>query len=163
MACFCTILPILWWNVAEICIFLPFLAAFCLILQSTYQNSTKESQNDHKRCPKWAEMGQKWTKKRLTNYPKGLKMGSKRHQNDPKWWQNDAKMIPKWHQNDTGSTPKWSKTSIVWPKQCVKNSSKTVKQSTNNGHYTQTVIKVHKNTQNPLRILPDTPTCCTLS
>ena len=45
---------------------------------------------------------------------KGLKTGSKRRQNDPKWCQNDAKLIPKWHQNDPGSTQKWSKITPQW-------------------------------------------------
>ena len=32
-------------------------------------------------------------------------MGPKRHQNNPKWCQNDANMIPKWPQSELAATP----------------------------------------------------------
>ena len=101
----------------------------------------------------------------------GPKMCPKRHQNNSKWGQNDDNTISEWLQNDAGSTQKWSKSSKItpfWsqkmatytPQKVPKMAQKRTKMSIMT---TKTVQKPSApsekstKTQNPLRILPDTP------
>ena len=81
---FCTIFDYYLWILAEICIFLPSLRLFFLILQLTSQNTTKKTM-----IVKTAQKRLKWPR----NCPKIAQKGFKKAQNEDK---NDTKTSPEW-------------------------------------------------------------------
>ena len=110
---------------------------------------------------------------------KASKWGQNGTKTTPKWCQKDAKMIPKWPKVTPDRPQKLSKITPKWPifhqflahfDTFLAQERLTMVKRGKKNYYQKPVQKsskhswkLRKNTQNPLRMLPDTPTCCTLS
>ena len=156
------------------CIFLHYIASFCSFLYWKSQYTTKKiNKKDRKNTPKMnPNNGPKMAQKDLT-------MRSNRRQNDPemmlKRCQIDRKTSQKW----SIITPKWPILTHFWAifthfglilailnRFWLQKGSKRPKIVKNDVKTLKTHLDLHQstqNTQNPLRILPDAPTCCTIS
>ena len=95
----------IWRKFADLCFPLP---SFCLMLQSTSQNITKN-------------------RKMTVNVPKNELKCPKMVRKDPKWCQNATKTTPKRPHNDAKTMPKWSLSDLKMTLDRPKNGPKSPK------------------------------------